>query len=62
MRKSVSNKDAELKLLGGDGVEKLQHCVIRPWMSYVKDFLSRNHWQLQCSLAELALLSFQLVI
>lgn len=37
MRKPMSN-DVELKLVGADVVEELQHHVIRPWMSYVKDF------------------------
>lgn len=37
MRKTTSN-DVELKLVGGDVVKELQHHMIRPWMSYVKDF------------------------
>lgn len=43
MRKTVSSNDVELKLVGGDVVEELQHHLIRSWMSYMKDFLNRNH-------------------
>lgn len=38
LRRKTTENDVELKLVGADVVKELQHHMIRPWISYKKDF------------------------
>lgn len=39
LRRKTTSNDVELKLVGADVVEELQHHMITSWMSYMKKFL-----------------------